>query len=403
MFLGRITVKDQQVFDGRKRRCLGLLAADGRAGNITSCAPEARRAHPLFRQVALDFAAFDQTGITLKMVEQAYCTHATRSFRLQVIDGNVYIVGETPPFLDWHRQVKLQILEVAMEWDLPDLDLVITSTDTVPANQSAILSDACPDQGPVLATSKRDADMHAVLYPDSSFGDWPDTFTPGWKHIRYLLEKSAAQHPWEQRQGKLFFRGASTGNRGILAENKSLIRSPMDIRILDWAARPAADHVSLVEHCRYKYLLHMPGNFFSARLRYLLMCNSTVIFPDPGWYEFWYQILEDDKHFIKVDAVDETNRGNHLRRVVEQLEGNQELAKAIARQGMELIQTTLTPEAVKSYWLMVFAKYASLQRFQPTLHPDVMSLGLSLTKPNPTIDYEARTCQVCPRTRGKDP
>ena len=42
----------------------------------------------------------------------------------------------------------------------------------------------------------------------------------------------------------------------------------------------------------WRYLMHMPGNGYSARLKYLLMCGSPVIFPYGGLEEFWYHLLE---------------------------------------------------------------------------------------------------------------
>ena len=44
--------------------------------------------------------------------------------------------------------------------------------------------------------------------------------------------------------------------------------------------------------CSCRYLLHMPGQAYSSRLKNLLLCKSTVIFPDDGNHEFWYHLLE---------------------------------------------------------------------------------------------------------------
>lgn len=44
--------------------------------------------------------------------------------------------------------------------------------------------------------------------------------------------------------------------------------------------------------CFCRYLLNLPGNAWSVRLKYLMLCASTVIFPTNGWEEFWYHLLE---------------------------------------------------------------------------------------------------------------
>ena len=41
-----------------------------------------------------------------------------------------------------------------------------------------------------------------------------------------------------------------------------------------------------------RYLLHLPGHGYSARLKYLLLCGSPVIYYDNHMDEFYYHILE---------------------------------------------------------------------------------------------------------------
>ncbi len=38
------------------------------------------------------------------------------------------------------------------------------------------------------------------------------------------------------------------------------------------------EYRTLEEHCNHKYLLHLEGNTFSGRLKYLLLCASPVIY-----------------------------------------------------------------------------------------------------------------------------
>ena len=41
-----------------------------------------------------------------------------------------------------------------------------------------------------------------------------------------------------------------------------------------------------------RYLLHLPGQGYSSRLKNLLLCKSPVIFPRDGNDEFWYHLLQ---------------------------------------------------------------------------------------------------------------
>ena len=50
-------------------------------------------------------------------------------------------------------------------------------------------------------------DWWGILAPEATF-----MFQPGWKIMREVLASSAARNSWSQRSGKLFFRGAATGD-----------------------------------------------------------------------------------------------------------------------------------------------------------------------------------------------
>ena len=59
--------------------------------------------------------------------------------------------------------------------------------------------------------------------------------------------------------------------------------------------------VSLADHCRHKLLLHLAGNTYAARLKYLLACGAAVVAPESVWSEFWHHLLRPGEHFIAVE------------------------------------------------------------------------------------------------------
>jgi Glycosyl transferase family 90 len=66
-------------------------------------------------------------------------------------------------------------------------------------------------------------------------------------------------------------------------------------------------YVSLAEHCQYKYLLHLGGHTYSNRLKWLMLCNSTVVIPRDhrGWEEFFYSsLLRDGVNVVFADSVE---------------------------------------------------------------------------------------------------
>ena len=69
--------------------------------------------------------------------------------------------------------------------------------------------------------------------------------------------------------------------------------------------------MGLPEHCRYKYLLNWPGHTYSARLKSLLLCGSVVIFPDNGWYEFYYPLLRHGENIIMMAPLTQPSDVTH--------------------------------------------------------------------------------------------
>ena len=73
-------------------------------------------------------------------------------FRVQILSGQVYIAGEV---IDWYntqsrnRNVKLQLLDVAKHYRLPDVDFLLLTGDWPPNDRSG-QSTGCPLQGPVF-------------------------------------------------------------------------------------------------------------------------------------------------------------------------------------------------------------------------------------------------------------
>jgi hypothetical protein len=57
---------------------------------------------------------------------------------------------------------------------------------------------------------------------------------------------------------------------------------------------------TLWEHAGCKYLAQLPGNSYSARLKYLLATGSAVIMyqRNPTWQEFWYHLLKVGKRCV---------------------------------------------------------------------------------------------------------
>lgn len=56
-------------------------------------------------------------------VEAVYCKSQGGGFRLQIKDGQIYIVGETPSIEDRHRNLEMLLLHAQAMHTLPDVDI----------------------------------------------------------------------------------------------------------------------------------------------------------------------------------------------------------------------------------------------------------------------------------------
>ena len=254
-----------------------------------------------------------------------------------------------------------------------------------------------------MQTKQRRHD-HVLLHPDHTFTDWNEASTPGWYQQQYLLAEAARAMPWSQKISKLFFAGnVDTGNRHIMRGVDMAPYPEFDIRVWNWKdPNSGMTFVKLPEHVKYKYLLNWPGNTYSARLKTLLLCNSTVVHSQiGGWVEFWYHMLEHGKNIVLTKGIEQTGDVTiKMHKVVKKLVQNERTAMRIAAAGTELAQTVLSVENVREYWYRLIVAYSKLQRFEIERHPDSVSLGESLT--GPVIwRFEDRTCKMCPQSSFK--
>ena len=167
----------------------------------------------------------------------------------------------------------------------------------------------------------------------------------------------------------------------------------------------------LLEHCAYRYLLHLPGVTYAARLKYLLACNATVVAPwlgrggsryDGGWVEFYYSALEPGVHYAdvgeggagasaaQVAAAGSTAGAADVVRAVAALAADEARARAIAAAGAAFVTEHLSMEAVWRYWRVLLARYAALQRGGVTLHPDAVPFEDSILPGHERLVFRCR-------------
>ncbi|KAK9847650.1 hypothetical protein WJX84_009110 [Apatococcus fuscideae] len=348
----------------------------------------------LLSGVDRDLAPFNASGITLEMVEQVYCTYNVQGFRVQIIDGEWFIAGETHNFLTIHLKTKQVLADFAARYKgrLPDVDFVLQTSDWLPPAYNGTHPD-CPQQGPIFTANKEKGNPHGILFPDESWVEWA--------RLRWLISEAAHKLPWEEREPKLLFRGGPTGIRPDLLGGppEELQSDDLDIKLTEWYGEDKGSFMSMPEQCHNRYLLYCEGNTWASRLKQLLLCNSTVVINASPFVGFWWHMLEHGKHVhVMPRLTDNESTPDKLHKVVRQLKADEDRAQRIAQTGYRLAMEVLHPDNAFMYWHRLITRYAELQRFKPTRHPDAIPLERSILYAHQDklqINFRQRHCNIC--------
>ena len=271
------------------------------------------------------------------------------------------------------------------------------SHNTGDGASDVLLTETCPSAGPVLAFAKRDSDANVVRIPDWNFYDWPAAHLIPWEDLSNVMREHSQKLPWATRIGQLFGRAAHIGHtRDVLSKyQNALAASPSwNVQIKDWKAEPAS-FTTLLDHCKYKYLLHTAGNTYSGRLKFLTLCGSAIIFPADAWKECWYPMLQNGTNVYMADTVTMENKAAPILQALASLQADDDLAQSLAHGAHELAYKILSKRNINAYMFQLLQKYSSLMDFQVERHPDAVPLEQSLLGPPPAAAPQ-RSCRLCP-------
>ena len=129
---------------------------------------------------------------------------------------------------------------------------------------------------------------------------------------------------------------------------------------------PKSPYISFFDFFQYKYQINIDGTVAAYRLPYLLAGNSLVLKQDSKYYEFFYNLLKPDVHYIKVDK-----ELNQLMEILNSLRENDSKLKEIIKNSNQLVLENLLPEHVFCYHFNLFQKYSKLLRKGVQLRPEM--------------------------------
>ena len=292
-------------------------------------------------------------GLKREMLEEAAKGPALT--RVIVYDNQVYVKSMHQGYQsrvyavlsDLHRAV------VTSPEPLPNIDFIFGTADSGESS--------C---GFGFARGKKEP--HIWLMPCFSFWSWPETLVGDYFEVERKIDAVESRVAWDMKVPKLFWRGAPSMNfrrQAIIdrVENASW----SDIKPLDWAAHPE-DRRDIWDHCQYKYLAHVEGARYSARLKYLQHCESVVVMHAQEWVHHYSHLIRG--HGSDQNAVVVGDDWGGLEDAMDGLLQNDGKARAIAHRSRKFFgQQYLTLSAEVCYWRRLIRGYASVLEFEPNL------------------------------------
>jgi len=268
--------------------------------------------------------------------------------------------------------------------NIPDLDLFLNVGDVVslpngPYNANFTV--------PVFGISKSKNAKRGlgadriILMPCFTFGSWPEANIGSWSKKFDSILATGQRLKYEERVPKLFWRGVEfpPRERSWFIHMSKKYPETLDVTAMQWARsrdvlaqKPSETYRTLEQHCSYKYLLHQEGVTYSSRLKYLLLCGSTVVINVMEyWEEYWYHLLENGTNIILFEKS-----GNEaaLENMLQFLRRHEDKAKDIGIKGRQLAQDYLNEHAVSCYWWKLLHEYAKLIGYKPVLHSNAVPI-----------------------------
>ena len=273
---------------------------------------------------------------------------------------------------------------------VPDMAFAFHSAD---GPRLMILPRTKPDPHLVILSMAKTDNYADIIFPGHSFSEnsyntfWEDWHTPTFQ--RDVLDK---RYAWGNKKKKLFWRGCDTicdvafsmgpdvmskknadvegwadskfwqdmidhtsplKLRNMYAAATDQHAAVLDVRITDGnnASFVYADKVSMMDHAAYTYLAHFDGATYSSRFMKLLLMNSAVFKMHSYVYEYFYDALVPDEHYVEFKFLfGHADPVSDLLAKVQWAERNPEHVRQIAANGRKFALQHLTIEGAMCYW-----------------------------------------------------
>lgn len=295
----------------------------------------------------------------------SYYKYINYGFHAKIKDNKLHIVKDFGSFQSRNKNTIAILNDVLRKYTLPDTEFLVNTDDKLKYDVQNF---------PIFTMAKRKLQTY-LTYPDHTFYNWSEAKTNKWDIERNNIINNCKKV--NKKVPKILFRG---GNTHYVRDYLSNQNNPaLDIKLLDVNQSKPHHFVKLEDHCKWKYLLHIPGISYAARLKYLLMSNSVVFYikknDEYEYREFWYNQLHHMKNCIIIKDNNVYNNKNQIQKVngkwddtankyivrqiidyINMLNKNPNVYQSIVKNN-NLIRESFTYDLVLEYWSELIKKY----------------------------------------------
>jgi glycosyl transferase family 90 len=315
-----------------------------------------------------------KVGITQEMLDRVMSSPESAPnllVRFKVNDGQLSFFHNMGPSL-YGQGVRLNSYIQALNFlieavGLPNLDFILTLND---------YNNFPNTHFPIMAYGKNDHISKDIMMPDFiALND----YTMGLGNNK-VSDPLWEQYPWELKEKKAFWRGATTGGyfksdnwfsfprtqlalfslqRPDLLDAKitSVVQAESDVFQILADHHLLGNFVSISDHLNYRYLIDVDGNGWTVpRCFWVLLSNSLLLKQTSEWVLWYSKGLIPFKHYIPV-----TSEASDIFEKIEWAINHDDEAKQISMEATRFARNDLSLESTYMYFYKVLIEYAKIQ------------------------------------------
>lgn len=301
--------------------------------------------------------------------------------RFQIINQKLYAESFDITKL-YFVTLTLYLQRLVKEYKISDLDMLVHIGDEI-ENKSNYKGVENLNSFMMSKDLNSPLERDKFLFPDSHM------VSKNWSPLVERIKSANKNHPWENKEEKIFWRGNSSGGvkgtyqlsnfdkiarlkisflsklypdiidarlTGRIDKNYSQSSKNLDI-ILKLTFDGNYQTVSEENHLKYKYLLSVDGNTCAwMRVPWIMLSNSVLLKQETSKIEWFYPAL---KAFYNYIPLREDLRD--LFEKYEWLKNNDDKAKIISENATNFIKNNLLPEDIDKQMVITLNEYAKIQ------------------------------------------